>query len=216
MEYTAEWVNNVGLPQRAQSSCPLRSMETYQQRKVALSAPAMSVRSKTSKTARARSLIEMELKQMKERQKLDKESRELEQEMKREELERQRKWAELRERRQLQEMEARLAKARLEEDMGIDSDDSDLGFDQGEQVQEGLANDLSQPNVFQPGINNENVPNDPHLHPEGHPNPDLTSSQLDPLVAPRSQIQRAVLQNNVFQPRPVLGKRQVVPIYTCP
>ena len=93
MEYTAEWVNNVGLPQRAQSSCPLRSMETYQQRKVALSAPAMSVRSKTSKTARARSLIEMELKQMKERQKLNKESRELEQEMKRDELERQRKWA---------------------------------------------------------------------------------------------------------------------------
>jgi hypothetical protein len=56
--------------------------------------------------------------------------------MKRDELERQRKWAELRERRQLQEMEARLAKAWLEEDMGIDSDDSDLGFDQGEQVQE--------------------------------------------------------------------------------
>ena len=134
MEYTAEWVNNVCLPQRAQSSCPLRSMETYQQRKVALSCPAMSVRSKTSKTAWARSLIEMELKQMKERQKLNKESRELEQGMKRDELERQRKWAELRERRQLQEMEAR--QAWLEEDMGIDSDDSDLGFDQGEQVQE--------------------------------------------------------------------------------
>jgi hypothetical protein len=35
MEYTAEWVNNVGLPQRSQSSGPLRSMETCQQRKVA-------------------------------------------------------------------------------------------------------------------------------------------------------------------------------------
>jgi hypothetical protein len=42
-------------------------------------------------------------------------------------------------------MEAKLAKARLEEDMGVDSDDSDLGFDQGEQVQERLANDLGQP-----------------------------------------------------------------------
>jgi hypothetical protein len=72
---------------------------------------------------------------------------------------------------------------------------------------------LASQKMFQPSINNENVPSDPHLHPEGHPNPDLTSSQLNPLVAPRSQLQRAVLQNNVFQPRPVFGERQVVPIY---
>jgi hypothetical protein len=38
----------------------------HQQRKVAVSAPAMSVRSKTSKTVQAINLIEMELNEMKE------------------------------------------------------------------------------------------------------------------------------------------------------
>ena len=46
------------------------------------------------------------------------------------------------------------ARSQLEE-IGIDSDDSDLGLNQGEQVQERLANDVSKPNMFQPGINNK-------------------------------------------------------------
>ncbi len=59
---------------------------------------------------------------MKERKELEREARELENEMKRREMEQQCKMAELRERQQLQEMEARLEKTRLEEDTSSESD----------------------------------------------------------------------------------------------
>ena len=139
--YTADWVNRVELPEKAHSTRSVGNVEPnqQQQRRVALSAPAMSIRSKASKSSLARNMLELELKHMKEQQKLDRETRELEREMKEQEIEKLCKLKELEEKRRLQELEIRLAKVQLEEQLGIDGEDSDLGSNRGEEVMDELV-----------------------------------------------------------------------------
>ena len=60
MDYTATWVNTMRPPEWPQLIGQIRQG-------FAKSAPALSIKSKSSRSARARSLIEIELKQMKER-----------------------------------------------------------------------------------------------------------------------------------------------------
>ena len=73
---------------------------------------------------------------MRKKQKLDKEGREIELEMKKEEIERRHKFEELRERRKLQDLEIKLAKAQLEGQLEIDNEEQDLESNRGEIVNE--------------------------------------------------------------------------------
>ena len=101
-------MNSIELPERAHSTSPVKvtelgTIETLQW--VARSAPAFSIRSGGSnRTIIARPKLELELKHLKEKQKLDQEQRELQLEMHRWEME-QKKLAELEEWRRLHELE---------------------------------------------------------------------------------------------------------------
>ena len=81
LDYTTEWVNSAELPERAHSTSPVRvtelgTIETL--RGGSRPAPALSVRSGGSnRSIIARTKLELELKHLKEKQKLDQEQREL-------------------------------------------------------------------------------------------------------------------------------------------
>ena len=162
--------------------------------RAALSAPAMSVRSKISKSAVVKDMLELELKHMKEKQKLDKEGRELELEMKKQEIERRHKFEELQERRKLQELEIKLAKAQLEGRLEIDDEEQDLEFNRGEIVNELVQR---QDEVYAPivGTYSDNVPEENNGNRENG-----TLNQPRPPTFPR--IQHEIVRDSGDQPHP--------------
>lgn len=137
LDYTAAWVNQVEPPQEARSlSAPKDAApdSRHTRRKAARSAPALSTRSRVSnKSTVVRSKLELELKYMREKQKLDKEQREIDLEMKRQQIEREQKLAELEERRKLHELEAKLNEAQLQEQLE-DDEEQDLESNEGDDV----------------------------------------------------------------------------------
>jgi uncharacterized protein YjbI with pentapeptide repeats len=122
-QYTAEWLEGQEIPERANSDA-LNMRERASPRVTTRSAPAFSIKSKRSVAGIAKSKLELQVKQLKEKQQLEKEARNIEWEIQRQELEMQRKQrlAELSEMKELQEMEARLAQAELMEQLEYDGD----------------------------------------------------------------------------------------------
>ena len=129
LDYIAEWVNRVEFPERAHSTCPVKTTEPIvgeNRQRVTRSAPALSIRSGVSnRSTIVRTKLELELKHLKEKQRLDQEQRELHLEMQRHEIEQQKKLAELEERRRLHELEVRLAEAQMQEQLEHDEGDPD-------------------------------------------------------------------------------------------
>ena len=97
----------------------------------------LSVRSGASnRCIIARTKLELELKHLKEKQKLDQEQRELQLEMHRWEMEQEEKLAELEEVRRLHELEIRLTEARMHEQLEYDGDDPDERSNQSDEYRE--------------------------------------------------------------------------------
>ena len=99
--------------------------------RVSKSAPALSVRSRQSagEMVSGKLQLQLQLEQLRKRQALEKETRELEIKRQELELERERRLAELAERKALQELEAQLAEAELIEQRGVGCDDQCLSSD---------------------------------------------------------------------------------------
>ena len=83
-QYTAEWLNNVELNPKAHSDT--QDVNEIPVSKVPRSAPALSVKSKQTNAGISRSKLEMQLKHLKEQQRLNREARFLKLEMQRQEL----------------------------------------------------------------------------------------------------------------------------------
>ena len=135
-QYTAEWLERVEFSQTARSLSQEQgvgsSIKDHFPR-VSKSAPALSVKSRRSASEMSRGKLQLQLQQLKKRQALEKETREVELEIKRWELEleREKRLAELAERKALQELEDQLAEAKLVEQLEVDWDDQYLGSDDG-------------------------------------------------------------------------------------
>jgi Ser-tRNA(Ala) deacylase AlaX len=84
-QYTAEWLSNVQMPPKAHSV--VQDINEPHSPRVSRSAPALSVKSRQSNAGISRSKLELQLRQLKERQQLDWEAWHLELEMQRQELE---------------------------------------------------------------------------------------------------------------------------------
>ena len=135
-QYMAEWVERAEFPPTTRSlsqDLGVGSATKDASPRVSKSAPALSVRSRQSAggMVSGKLQLQLQLQQLWKRQALEKETRELEMEIKRQELEleRERRLAELAERKALQELEAQLAEAELIEQRGVGCDDQCLSSD---------------------------------------------------------------------------------------
>jgi hypothetical protein len=135
-QYTVEWLERVEFPQAARSlsqdqGVGLAIKDPFP--RVSRSAPAWSVKSTRGAGEASRCKLQLQLDQLKKRQALEKETREVEMEIKKQELEleRERRLAELAETRALQELEEQLAETEFVEQLVDDWDDQYLGSDDG-------------------------------------------------------------------------------------
>ena len=176
LDYTAEWVNRVELPERAHSTCPVKITEPIvgeTRQRVTRSAPALSIKSGVSnRSTIVKTKLELELKHLKEKQRLDQEQRELHLEMQRHEMEQRKKLAELEERRRLHELEVRLAETQMQEQLEHDEGDPDSRSNRGDDYPERL--DHLEEQVDHPiaasGMNNniETSTEGRHIYPRSH------------------------------------------------